>query len=112
MECGGEVLLLELKPAPAQKRWSTATWTPAAVPIADARHRDVLRPPVRDRPGSRALFENTDMADQRLKLLQVLSVAIAGLDDLNELMPIVEDLAAVHANYGVRDEHWTRSASR
>ena len=47
-------------------------------PLYVAYHDTEWGVPERD---SRALFENTDMADQRLKLLQVLSVAVAGLDD-------------------------------
>ena len=34
------------------------------------------------------------------------TVAVAGLDDLDRLIPIVEDLGRRHATYGVRDAHY------
>ena len=90
---------------PAQKDLVQNTWT-LVVPIADTATAMFYERLFEIDPGSRALFENTDMADQRLKLLQVLSVAVAGLDDLDRLIPIVEDLGRRHATYGVRDAHY------
>src|SRR5215510_2892486 len=90
---------------PAQKHLVRSTWT-LVVPIADTATAMFYERLFEIDPGSRALFENTDMAEQRLKLLQVLSVAIAGLDDLHRLIPIVENLGRRHAGYGVRDEHY------
>jgi hemoglobin-like flavoprotein len=90
---------------PAQKDLVQDTWA-LVVPIADTATAMFYERLFEIDPGSRALFENTDMADQRLKLLQVLSVAISGLDDLGRLMPIVEELGRRHAGYGVKDEHY------
>jgi hemoglobin-like flavoprotein len=90
---------------PAQKDLVQDTWA-LVVPIADTATAMFYDRLFEIDPGSRALFENTDMADQRLKLLQVLSVAISGLDDLGRLMPIVEELGRRHAGYGVKDEHY------
>ena len=90
---------------PAQKELVQNTWT-LVVPIADTATTMFYDRLFAIDPGSRELFENTDLAEQRLKLLQVLSVAIAGLDDLGRLIPIVEDLGRRHASYGVRDEHY------
>jgi hemoglobin-like flavoprotein len=90
---------------PAQKNLVQHTWT-LVVPIADTATAMFYDRLFAIDPGSKELFENTDLAEQRLKLLQVLSVAIAGLDDLGRLIPIVEDLGRRHAGYGVRDEHY------
>jgi hemoglobin-like flavoprotein len=90
---------------PAQKELVQNTWT-LVVPIADTATAMFYDRLFAIDPGSRELFENTDLAEQRLKLLQVLSVAIAGLDDLGRLIPIVEDLGRRHGGYGVRDEHY------
>jgi hemoglobin-like flavoprotein len=90
---------------PAQKNLVQSTWT-LVVPIADfvtAMFYDRL---FEIDPGSKELFQKTNLAEQRLKLLQVLSVAIAGLDDLDRLIPIVEELGRRHAGYGVKDEHY------
>lgn len=90
---------------PAQKDLVQGTWA-LVVPIADTATAMFYDRLFEIDPGSRALFENTDMADQRLKLLQVLSVAISGLDDLGRLIPIVEELGRRHAGYGVKDQHY------
>jgi hemoglobin-like flavoprotein len=56
-------------------------------------------------PALRALFHG-DMADQGRKLMQMLAVAVNGLDRLEVLAPMVRELGMRHANYHVRDEHY------
>ena len=90
---------------PAQKDLVQCTWG-LVVPIADFATAMFYDRLFEIDPGSRELFQKTDLAQQRLKLLQVLSVAVAGLDDLGRLMPIVEELGRRHAGYGVKDEHY------
>ena len=90
---------------PAQKDLVQSTWG-LVVPIADFATAMFYDRLFEIDPGSRELFQKTNLAEQRLKLLQVLSVAIAGLDDLNRLIPIVEELGRRHAGYGVKDEHY------
>jgi nitric oxide dioxygenase len=43
--------------------------------------------------------------------MQVLAVAVRGLDDLPTLVPVVQALGARHAGYGVKDEHYGTVAS-
>lgn len=57
-------------------------------------------------PGLKPLFVKRDMRAQKLALVQALSVAVAGLDDIDSLMPVLRDLGARHASYGVRDRHY------
>ena len=90
---------------PAQKKLVQTTWT-QMVPIAD-----IAAAMFYDRlfdidPTTRPLFRATDMAQQRKKLVQVLAVAVGGLDKLDTLMPTVEDLGRRHAGYGVKDAHY------
>jgi hemoglobin-like flavoprotein len=47
-----------------------------------------------------------DMAEQRRKLMQMLTAAVKGLDRLEQLVPVVEDLGRRHATYGVEDRHY------
>jgi hemoglobin-like flavoprotein len=47
-----------------------------------------------------------DMADQRRKLMQMLTAAVKGLTRLEQLVPVVEDLGRRHAAYGVADAHY------
>lgn len=56
-------------------------------------------------PSLRALFHG-DMADQGRKLMQMLSLAVNGLERLEVLAPVVRQLGMRHANYHVRDEHY------
>lgn len=56
-------------------------------------------------PSLRPLF-NGDMAEQGRKLMQMLGLAVGGLNELHNLLPIVRHLGLRHAGYGVRDEHY------
>jgi len=47
-----------------------------------------------------------DMKEQRKKLMQMLTAAVKGLDRLDQLVPVVEDLGRRHARYGVADAHY------
>ena len=56
-------------------------------------------------PVGGALFKS-DMAVQGRLLMQTIGTAVAGLDDLPALTPIVQDLGVRHARYGVQPEHY------
>jgi hemoglobin-like flavoprotein len=56
-------------------------------------------------PDLRQMFKS-DPAEQRRKLMQMLTAAVKGLPRLDRLVPVVEDLGRRHAGYGVRDEHY------
>ncbi len=56
-------------------------------------------------PSLRHMFRG-DMAEQRRKLMQMLTAAVKGLDRLEQLVPVVEDLGRRHATYGVEDRHY------
>ena len=56
-------------------------------------------------PSLRALFHG-DMGEQGRKLMQMLALAVNGLDRLETLAPAVRSLGMRHANYHVRDEHY------
>lgn len=47
-----------------------------------------------------------DMTEQRRKLMQMLTAAVKGLDRLDQLVPVVEDLGRRHVGYGVADKHY------
>jgi len=56
-------------------------------------------------PSLRAMFKG-DMSEQRRKLMQMLTAAVKGLNHLDRLVPVVEDLGRRHAKYGVADAHY------
>src|SRR5262245_11531985 len=43
---------------------------------------------------------------QKQKLMQMISVAVGGLNNLNQLVPAVKALGARHSGYGVTTEHY------
>ena len=56
-------------------------------------------------PGLKALFK-TDIEEQGRKLMATLKLAVKGLDDLEKLVPVVQDLGRRHAGYGVQSAHY------
>ncbi len=56
-------------------------------------------------PALRVLFRG-DMADQGRKLMQMIGMAVGGLDRLDQLVPAVRALGLRHAGYRVKDEHY------
>ena len=57
-------------------------------------------------PTLRRMFTG-DMAQQGEKLMQMLGLAVARLDDLDKLVPVLRSLGVRHAGYGVQDHHYT-----
>ena len=61
-------------------------------------------------PTLRPMFRG-DMREQGRKLMQMLAVAVHGLDRLHEILPAVRAMGRRHAGYGVMDEHYDTVAS-
>jgi hemoglobin-like flavoprotein len=90
---------------PKQKMLIQKTWA-QAVPIADQAAAIFYQRLFEIDPSTRPLFNTTDMAQQRKKLVQILSVAVSSLDNLGSLSATVADLGRRHAGYGVKDAHY------
>jgi hemoglobin-like flavoprotein len=56
-------------------------------------------------PKLRELFP-ADLREQKQKLMQMISTAVGGLSNLNQLVPAVKALGARHSGYGVTTEHY------
>jgi len=56
-------------------------------------------------PALRPMFPQ-DMKEQKIKLMQMLTAAVKGLDNLETLVPVVRQLGARHIGYGVKEEHY------
>jgi len=89
---------------PAQKTLVQGSFATIA-PIADDAAALFYRRLFEIDPALRPMFRG-DMAEQRKKLMQMLSAAVKGLDRLDQLVPVVEDLGRRHAGYGVEDKHY------
>lgn len=61
-------------------------------------------------PSLRAMFP-ADMKEQKIKLMQMLTAAVKGLDNLETLVPVVRQLGARHTGYGVKEEHYETVAA-
>lgn len=57
-------------------------------------------------PKLRNLFKG-DMKDQGKKLMATLKIAVKSLDDLDALVPVIQNLAAKHIDYGVTVDDYT-----
>lgn len=60
-------------------------------------------------PSLKSMFKE-DMADQRKKLMQILGVAVSSLNNLEAIVPTVQDLGRRHVKYGVRPQHYNSVA--
>ena len=56
-------------------------------------------------PSLSSLFKN-DLDEQARKLMQMIGMAVKGLDRPQELLPAVEALGRRHVAYGVQDRHY------
>jgi methyl-accepting chemotaxis protein len=56
-------------------------------------------------PALQPLFRG-DMVEQGRKLTQMLGAAVAKLDDLETLAPVLQELAKRHVGYGAQAEHY------
>jgi serine/threonine protein kinase/ferredoxin/hemoglobin-like flavoprotein len=52
------------------------------------------------------LFDHVDMAVQRTMLMKMLAAAVRGLDHMESLVPILQDLGRRHVGYGTRPIHY------
>jgi serine/threonine protein kinase/hemoglobin-like flavoprotein/class 3 adenylate cyclase len=57
-------------------------------------------------PHVRPMFANTNMQTQGAMLMNMIAAAVNGLDRLDELKPVLQDLGRRHIAYGVRVEHY------
>jgi nitric oxide dioxygenase len=56
-------------------------------------------------PAVKSLF-HADMADQRNKLMATLAAVVAGLGNIETILPVASALAKRHVRYGVKPEHY------
>jgi len=56
-------------------------------------------------PSLRSLFKG-DMKEQGKKLMTMLNIAVAGLSDLDKIVPAVQQLGRRHTGYNVKPEHY------
>jgi hemoglobin-like flavoprotein len=90
---------------PDQQMLIKTTWKRVA-PVADAASRRFYDRLFETDASARALFQASDMLEQRRKLVQALSLVVQGIDDLPALAPMAADLGRRHAQLGVTDRQY------
>ncbi|NME70859.1 globin family protein [Flammeovirga aprica] len=61
-------------------------------------------------PSLKSMF-TSDMAEQGKKLMSMLAAAVNGLNNLEALVPVVQDLGKRHVGYNVEDSHYDTVAA-
>jgi hemoglobin-like flavoprotein len=98
-------IALEDRMTPEQKALVRDTWrkvTPMAETAARLFYDRLFAIDATTRP----LFKSADLAAQRRKLIQALSMVVQRLDHIEALAPTLADLGRRHVHYGVIDSHY------
>ncbi len=72
------------------------------VPIKDAAAEIFYADLFETAPEVKPYFAKTDMSDQGSKLMATLGVVVNGLRDLDKIVPVAQNLAIKHVDYGVK----------
>ena len=84
---------------PQQKELVQKTWT-MVVPIADKAAELFYGRLFELEPEYKKMFKN-DMTEQGKKLMKTINIAVTALDDVEPLVPVLKQMGADHAGYGV-----------
>ena len=61
-------------------------------------------------PAVKPMFKG-DMKEQGAKLMKTIGIAVSALDNVEPLVPILKDMGAKHAGYGVKDADYDTVAA-
>lgn len=89
---------------PEQKNLVQSTFKDV-VPIADTAARLFYSKLFELDPELKPMFKG-DMDEQGRKLMTIIGTAVNGLDKLDEIIPVVEDLGKRHVDYGVKEKDY------
>ena len=89
---------------PQQIELVKKTWV-MVVPIADTAAELFYGRLFELEPSYRAMFKN-DMTEQGKKLMKTINIAVEALDDVEPLIPVLKQMGADHAGYGVVDRDY------
>lgn len=78
------------------------------VPIKDAAAEIFYSDLFETAPEVKPYFANSDMKEQGTKLMATLGVVVNGLRDLDKIVPVAQELAVKHVDYGVKAEDYDK----
>lgn len=87
-----------------KKRLVQSSFT-KVVPIADKAAEIFYTKLFEMDPSLKPLFKG-DMKEQGAKLMSMIGTAVNGLDNLDSIVPAVQNLGKGHVSYGVKDSHY------
>ena len=87
-----------------QKELVQKTWV-MVVPIADKAAELFYGRLFELEPEYRKMFKN-DMTEQGKKLMKTINIAVEALDDVEPLVPVLKQMGADHAGYGVQERDY------
>ncbi|MEW6304263.1 MAG: globin family protein [Verrucomicrobiota bacterium] len=93
-----------MMPTPLQVQIVQSTWA-KVIPIADTAAELFYGRLFELDPELKPLFKS-DIKEQGKKLMQMITLAVRGLTDLEKLVPAVQDLGRRHVAYGVRKKDY------
>jgi len=88
-----------------QKEMVRSTWA-MVTPISEDAARLFYTRLFELDPSTKPLFAQTNMAEQGKKLMQMIQVVVANLDNLERVRTAVEHLGRRHVEYGIKEEHY------
>lgn len=77
-------------------------------PIADTAAQLFYADLFETAPEVKPYFANANMADQGTKLMTTIGVVVKGLRDLDKIVPVAEQLAVRHVDYGVSAQDYDK----
>lgn len=78
------------------------------VPIKDAAAEIFYGDLFETAPEVKPYFANSDMKEQGAKLMATLGVVVNGLRDLDKIVPVAQELAVKHVDYGVKADDYDK----
>lgn len=81
------------------------TWA-LVIPIADVAAELFYQRLFEIDPETKSLFAATDMAEQNKNLIGALSLVVDKMDQLDTVIPVLQELGCNHVKYGVADRHY------
>ena len=78
------------------------------VPIKDAAAEIFYTDLFETAPEVKPYFQGANMKDQGSKLMATLGVVVNGLRDLDKIVPVAQELAVKHVDYGVKAEDYDK----
>jgi hemoglobin-like flavoprotein len=94
---------------PQQKELVKKTWT-MVIPIADTAAELFYARLFELDPAVKPMFKG-DMKEQGAKLMKTIGIAVSALDVVEPLVPVLKDMGAKHAGYGVKDADYDTVAA-